>query len=178
MHWLPLATNATLYSCGSILTRDVRDKEMKYILTSLCIACLLGCRSEPNSRPTIQLPQPREMSPQDATLFLSALKGDVAEMRKAIRSGGNINTRQWGLCSAMFMTDATPLYAAVTSKNPAAVEFLLDHGADPLLPNFHKETPLELAMRLKQDDITKLLKKISSNHRFQTIDAKASQPEP
>ncbi|MDA3926525.1 MAG: ankyrin repeat domain-containing protein [Kiritimatiellae bacterium] len=131
---------------------------MRYILTSLCIACLVGCTSEPKPAPTTQLPQPRKMSPQDATLFMSALKGDVDKIKKAIQSGGDINTRQWGLCSAMFMTDATPLYAAVTSKNPAAVQLLLDHGADPTLVNFHKETPLEVAKRLKLDKIVELLK--------------------
>ena len=137
---------------------------MKYLLTAICMTCLLGCASEPSPKPTEGLPQPHEMSQQDAKLLLSSLKGDTKEMESAIQSGANINTRQWGLCSAMFMTDATPLYASVVSKKPDAVKLLLDHGADPSIPNFLKETPLELAKRLKIEDITKLLERKTSNN--------------
>jgi hypothetical protein len=97
------------------------------------------------------------MSPEDATLFMSAVGGDIEGMKKALQSGANVNCRQWGLCSAVFMTDATPLYAAVLHKHKPAVAFLLKHDADSSIPNHRGETPLALAERLNLEGIITIL---------------------
>ncbi len=145
---------------------------MKHLCALLCIAALTSCASEPE----VTVRQPREMPPHDAKLLLSSLYGNTNEMHIALQSGADINARQWGLCSAMFMTDATPLYASVVSKKPEAVRFLLDHGADASIPNHSGETALDLATRLKLDTIVKMLREKPSNKTPEHISEGRGRP--
>jgi hypothetical protein len=135
-----------LRESNSLSANDKFEEEMRYILALLCLAFLVGCT-----------PKSKEMPQQDATLFMSAIAGDIEGMRKALQSGANVDCRQRGLCGTGFMTDATPLYAAVLHKHKPAVAFLLKHDADSSIPNHRGETPLALAERLNLEGIITIL---------------------
>ncbi|RYG15193.1 ankyrin repeat domain-containing protein [bacterium] len=62
---------------------------------------------------------------KDESLFQAAQQGDVAEMKRLIAAGADVNAR--------FDGSALVLVAAVSSGNYAAVELLLKEGANPKL---------------------------------------------
>jgi len=65
---------------------------------------------------------------------------DIAEVKRLIQSGTNINENQkWG-------RKMTPLVMAITADSPELANFLLDHGANPNIADVDGSTPLMWAI--------------------------------
>lgn len=52
----------------------------------------------------------------------------------------------------------TPLHDAVLKGNVQIVKILLENGADPRVPNFKNETPIDMATKFGKGEIVKLLR--------------------
>lgn len=94
-------------------------------------------------------------------LIAAAYGGNADAVRAVVESGARVNeipngfrawtwtgaklsTKQQGLAQAASVGD-TALIVAARLGHEAAVDYLLNHGADPALPNPHGDTPLSVA---------------------------------
>jgi ankyrin repeat protein len=73
-----------------------------------------------------------------------------------IAAGANLNT--------MSNDGYTALHKAAESGSCEIAQLLLDRGADASLANSEGNTPLKLAIKNKQDEVTKLLTPASNSH--------------
>ncbi len=121
---------------------------------------------EPEVQETVEayIP-PYEASPQSDHLFRQySGTGDIRVLKQALRSGLEVYHHD--------RHGDTALHMAVTNNDPEAVRLLLDHGADPLLVNTSRQTPLNLAAGLEDQTIYRLLKeeRSSDNQVFRITD--------
>lgn len=76
------------------------------------------------------------------TLYEAAMRGDVTRMRQAVENGADVNFRT--------STSETSLLAAIHTQKSEAVQFLLEHGADPNLADAREYGPLHHVMNHSQ----------------------------
>ena len=72
-------------------------------------------------------------------LYNAVLSHDPAKVERRLETGADINFRATGRAR---YPGRTPLYEAVTINNSRIVKVLLDHGADPDIPDAKGKTPL------------------------------------
>ena len=132
---------------------------MKRFAVLLGVTIFVGCVFQSTDPP----PRRKITSGPDANLFHAVFKGDLTGVKSAIKMGANVNARQYGMASAMFMSDATPLYTAVLYNHIEILRCLLEHGADPTIPNAFGDRPIDLAKRKQRNEIERLLARETSN---------------
>ena len=111
--------------------------------------------------------------------MLACLKGQTALAEKMIGKGADVNKTGWtplhyaasgghvalirlllehhAYIDAMSPNRTTPLMMASMYGSPAAVQALLEEGADPLLTNLQGLTALQFAQRANQPDSAELI---------------------
>jgi len=114
----------------------------------------------------------RVTSGLDADLFMSITKGDMSGVRQAIDKGANVNARHFGMFSAGFLDEATPLHFAIFEGNKEIATYLINKGANVNLTNQNKMTPLHFAARFGHKDIVKLLLKNRANPTLRDVSDK------
>lgn len=70
----------------------------------------------------------------------------------------------------------TPLCAAAWYGDGEMVQYLLDHGADPSIPNQMKRTPYQLALLEAKIEIVKILKKYENNSSEINMELRSKLP--
>lgn len=115
----------------------------------------------------------------ESALMLACLKGQTALAEKMIGKGADVNKTGWtplhyaasgghvalirlllehhAYIDAMSPNRTTPLMMASMYGSPAAVQALLEEGADPLLTNLQGLTALQFAQRANQPDSAELI---------------------
>ena len=86
-------------------------------------------------------------SRESTNLIVATFHGDIALMRRAIDEGANINIRNYSLGAGI-----TPLHIAAQRFDGAAIDLLLDKGADATRLSNLNETPFISALKSYNDD--------------------------
>jgi len=87
----------------------------------------------------------------DFLLNLAVRRGVLAHVRVLIDNGANINCQgDMGF---------TALHDAVSARHELIADYLLTHGANPLIRNEFGDTPLEMAIKGGQVQMAKLIRR-------------------
>ena len=92
----------------------------------------------------------------ESMLFLNGIKYAEPDTIKAMLVAEPL------LIAVSFSDGSTPLHLAVAEKNPKTVQLLLENGAIPDFANKAGMTPIDLANKLGQIEIAKMLSAMSS----------------
>jgi uncharacterized protein len=117
----------------------------------------------------------------ESPLMLAALKGQLALAELMVKKGADVNKTGWtplhyaasgahlpvmklllenyAYIDAESPNGTTPLMMASMYGNAAAVQFLIDEGADPMLKNIHGLTAQQFAQRANRPDAAELVLK-------------------
>lgn len=119
------------------------------IAKSLDLSMFLGARAWSATQPTMQR-NARQATAFDAFQWFSAARvGEVAEMRRLLARGVDINLTDYD--------GRTALHIAVEDDREAGVRYLRRKGASLDMRNRLEETPADLARRLGRTDLLALL---------------------
>jgi ankyrin repeat protein len=91
----------------------------------------------------------------DTLLSFAAYNESPHVVRRLIERGTPINERHYS-------TKVTALHKAVEGQRYENMELLLEAGANPNIADARGVTPLDLAMKLKDDKMLEMLKRVGS----------------
>jgi uncharacterized protein len=92
-------------------------------------------------------------------LDIAAMGDDVEMAQLLIKAGASINEPSFGVLHY------TPLFTAARNGRAKIVKLLLDEGADPTIPAFGGETPLEVVRQKGYKEIVELLQTAEARTR-------------
>ena len=105
----------------------------------------------------------RAVSKDDTTpLYHAARSGSLEALKLLVKEDGNINgVKGWEY--------STPLHEAVAYDHHHVMQYLIDVGADPMRKDFHGQTPLDLAKKLKKHHLVRSLQSAQLQSKGQPI---------